>query len=241
MLRLNPFNKFVRHSRLGCIFRHSEHEHNKCTNRTNANYTASVHVVFSSFCWLFLSSSEGGAGFDVHVAMRLEFSWAEVVAGSLIAIASTAALFQFATRESVNEESEQIGVLLGNLFLLCWFLAVVTLAFTIKKIRTARARNRVPARSSVLRAMPGRRTPDGSQGPSRPAVVVLPFAWSCVMISLSFVGYTVPQFIRCCWSNWDFLKPVVHFSLSNALDARELVGTKDCDRAPSGTCDWRDV
>ena len=81
-----------------------------------------------------MSSSEGGAGFDLLAAMRLEFTWQEVCACGFIAVASIITLFQFATRESVSEDIADMGRALSSVFILCWLLAILTLVFNTKTV-----------------------------------------------------------------------------------------------------------
>lgn len=180
------------------MFRHlgdQEKQEEQCVNRVNANFTAALHILCSSAYWLVMSSSEGGAGFDLLAAMRLEFTWQEVCACGFIAVASIITLFQFATRESVSEDIADMGRALSSVFILCWLLAILTLVFNTKTVHASRTRRRDELPRESNHAIPGRNW-DGSETSSPAAVEVLPFAWSCVMVSLSLFGYTVPQTIR---------------------------------------------
>jgi hypothetical protein len=62
-----------------------------------------------------LTNSEGGAGFDIIAAVRLELSYSEVLIGILVSVASLVALFVFSTRES-EKQFETTITILQNVF-----------------------------------------------------------------------------------------------------------------------------
>lgn len=159
-----------------------------------------VHILASSAFWIALTNSEGGAGFDILAAMRLELSGPEVLAKSGVAIASAIALFLFATRESAEER--QYTFVLNNLFLAVWLASSLTLAFNVQKAREQRTLRRDESgRQQDDKPVDRQRNEAATGGHAEtgvPAavVVVLPRAWPCVLISLSFVSYTAPQLVR---------------------------------------------
>lgn len=95
----------------GCAFRYAGEpgEQEKfCANRASANWVSFIHVTALNGAGIVLTSSEGGAGFDVLVAMRLEVPWLDRIEGGLVAVASIIVLFLFATRE--NEAEDDTGM-----------------------------------------------------------------------------------------------------------------------------------
>ena len=181
----------------GCAFRYAGEpgkQEKFCANRASANWVSSIHVTALTAAGIVLTSSEGGAGFDVLAAMRLEVSWLDRIEGGLVAVASIIVLFLFATRE--NEAEDDTGnVLLKYIFMACWVTGCLILAFNSRRSREIRNRRREPSRQSRQRAGPNVRD-DEAYAAAPVNIVVLPRTWSFVMTSLSFLSYTAPQAIR---------------------------------------------
>jgi len=178
----------------GCAFRYAgepaKQEH-YCGNRVFANYIGALHVLASSAAGIVLTNSEGGAGFDVRAAMRLELSWLERIVGGLVAVASMMTLFMFSTRDEEGPANYLLSP--SNVFLACWFVVCVTLVFNGQKARETRIRRREWSRQG-----PGPTERDAAAQAAAPANVngvALPRTWSFVMISLSCLSFTAPKAI----------------------------------------------
>lgn len=176
----------------GCALRQDETE--SCTNRVDANTIGAWHIGMASALWIILTNSEGGAGFNLLAAMRLELSWVEVVAASFATIASMLALFSFATRESDKQAVPSIYV--ATAFNVCWFIAALTLGLNTEKAHESRQRRNRHRRRSDMPA----------------TTVVLPHSWSGVFISLSFFSYTLPQAWRFAFRFEGFRGTIIAFS-----------------------------
>lgn len=176
----------------GCAFRYAG-ELGKighfCGNRADANLVGSCHVTALSAVGIISTSSEGGAGFDILAAMRLELILPEFVEAGLITVASMIALFLFSTRD---EEGRAGYGVLKHLFNACWLAASLTLTCTSQTAQQSRLRSRREASNRQQRDGAGEQQalPVNADG------VVLPRAWSGIMVSLSFFTYTAPQAIR---------------------------------------------
>ena len=156
-----------------------------------------MHVLCLSGTRIILTNSEGGAGFDIIAAVRLELSYSEVLIGILVSVASLVALFVFSTRES-EKQFETTITILQTVFRTCWSVAFLTLAFNSKRARETRIRRRESTQPLPNGTMPGRNRDDSGTQPGSAAatIITLPHTWSCVMISLSLLTYTAPQIVR---------------------------------------------
>ena len=172
----------------GCAFRYAS-KHGKqeelCFYRANANWVGSFHVAALTAAGIALTSSEGGAGLDVLATMRLELTCYDCIEGALVAAASMIALFLYSTRDEAGVGNG----LLSYIFIACWVVVSLTLAFRSRTARESRIARREES---------NRRPQDAAQEatPVNAVKVVLPRIWSYIMILLSFFSYAAPQAMR---------------------------------------------
>ena len=161
-----------------------------------------LHVTFSSVVGIILSHEGGGAGFNLTAAMQLQLSYPERFSVALLALASLIALFLFSTREAdqVSAEAEVASGVCKNMFLVCWFAATVTLVLNTEEARDSRTRN-TRSRDQVSQRR--------DAGGDTTAVVVVPAAWSFILVALSFISYTAPQIARLVFSQFENLRGVL--------------------------------
>ena len=189
-----------------------------CPSIFVANYVGALHILASSCFWIILTTSEGGAGFDLDAAIRLEASWHEGLAGFLVAVASMIALFMFATRESEEEEFGRSEILM-NAFVGCWLAACLTLALNTQEAHASRRIRRgqlarFATRRFAAGATSGQEGSDGGRALTINAasVSVLPRAWSCVLVSLSCLSHTQGHNLRgSCFSSKAFVERFRHY------------------------------
>ena len=204
-----PTLLFLGADSLGCLLRRPFDviwQEEICRSRTLANFVGSLQVVFSSSSWMVLTNTEGGAGFDMITAMYVAFSTSELVSSAFATIASLIALYLFANRDEPDKTDTPFfrAVLSTTMpFTACWVMAVSILAFTMKPVSVERNFKRELEHDTIIRGVRPRHRRNSS-GPATlgaSAGVVIyppPRAWCFVMMSLSFMSYTVPQMVRMC-------------------------------------------
>ena len=186
-----------------CAFRHAgdlDKQEEYCLKRVNANWIGSLHVFALTSAGIMLTSTDG-SGFDVLAAMRLDLSWPDRIEGVLVAAASMIALFLFSTREEEGTKSEKSISLLKYIFMGCWLLATLTVAFTSEAARESRLRFRKETDKRARDAAAPVNTVAGA--------ILLPRTWSYIMILLTCLSYTVPQAVRLVFLQYEGFRGVI--------------------------------